>query len=235
MKRIQFDRIRPDRAAVRLCAIITLFLTSGITGTASAVSIGPGDVPVNGNNFNQPNSIYIDVENTLTLPAGMYSADTFHYQFSTSTGDTLAGTVTPILVTSPVPGSYIMIAVGAPVSYTGVTAFISQAFGGSNTFTLPDTDIVYAAFHHDSTAAGTSNPIGIRSGIGSTEQFINGSLPMAGDDVDGSLVGSFGREYDFSIDINFIPEPSSIVLFGTRLNIFYQITRRKNRSIKSNC
>ncbi len=185
-----------------------------LASTASANTIiGPGDV-VTTSADGADRGIVVDLNAPQTLLAGSYTATNFNYEFSTLPHALpTAGAVTPLLLTSPSPGNYTVIAMGDTRTFTGDTAFAAHSFGGTSTFTLAADTTVYAGYY--SIGDGFHNtqlaPIGF-AGTGNSFFRYGADSPVVGNAISGGSGGVETRTYDFSITV--IPEPSSFGMLG---------------------
>jgi hypothetical protein len=187
---------------------------------APVTLIGPGPVIVDaqGTDYQQ---IDVDLAHSQTLAAGTYVAESFSYQFSLfDSGPGLGfgtprGSITPLLLTFD-GSNYTPVAIGAPVTYAGPTAFISTSFGGSGTFTLAASTTIYAGLYwYDppgSTPGPDRMPVGCTLTTGST--FILYSSPTGAGGANPPVVGTpisgfggaasgiFQRAYNFDIGVS---------------------------------
>lgn len=207
---------------VSCSAVIALCLAAALTSAASATTIiGPGDI-VAASQDNAANMIVVDLVNPQSLAAGQWNASNFNYQFlSTATG-TSAGTITPLLFTSPSANVYNVIALGSAVAYSGTTAFLTnQPFGGTDTFTLPSQTTVYAGLFWDRPAGftGSNNmAIGFANAGSSFLRYGGASTPTVGNAISGGTPATLGRTYDFSVSVvQAVPEPGTHALAAAGL------------------
>jgi hypothetical protein len=192
---------------------IGLVLPLFTANAAWATIIGPGDVATNTQDTGF-NLLIVDLNAPLTMTAGSHNATQFNYEF----GSSAAGSITPLLLTGNGVDNFTPIAVGATIAYSGATSFISATFGGSDAFTLPSSDTVYAGLFWNSTTV--TMPVGFLNGTGSSFiRYVGANSPTVGAPINGGFQGTFSRTYDFSISVDAapVPEPSIITLFGIGL------------------
>lgn len=216
-------------------AALALCLTALVaTHAAAQTIIGPGDI-VPDSQDNAAPMIVVDLANPQTLAAGQWSASNFNYQFSSTVSGTAAGTIAPILFTSPSANVYDVIALGDAVSYTSPTAFLTdQPFGGTSSFTLPSQTTVYAGLYYERTApftGGNNMAIGFANSGSSFLRYGGATAPSVGSPISGGTPGTFPRAYDFSVTVQAVPEPSlGFLAIGGALVGFRRFTRKKSRS-----
>jgi hypothetical protein len=194
-------------------AILIAMLAFGVACAHADVVLGPGNITPD-NNDNNYNSVTIQLSNAAALGAGTYTATEFNYQFTNGADGGSSGTVTPLLLVGS-GGTYTPVAIGSAVTYSVPTAFVSTAFGPSDTFTLAAAATVYGGLYWDNSGGDSQMPIGYDDTQGSVFQYSSGSIffflyggpnpPVVGTPVSlgtfGGAEGSFQRAYDFSIDI----------------------------------
>lgn len=195
--------------------LVTLsLLLSG--AAAQAAIIGAGDITPT---FNDTDADIISINraHSLSLAAGSYQATAFNYQFLYAAPLTpgLGGTVQPLLTTFD-GSNYKVIALGSTIPYSGDTGFLSTPFGGSSTFTLNSTTTVYAGFFWDGTVSLNRNPIGaVAAATGSSFlRYSGANAPLLGNNISGGTGSNLSRLYDFSVNVEAVPEPSTLVLAG---------------------
>lgn len=218
-------------------SIITAFTVAGLAVSAGAATIGAGvdilnlagpnnqvDTPSDGATDQSRQNL--DVSFSVTLDAGTYIADTWDY----NAGQT--GSVTPYLATRNVAGGYDIIAVGSLVEVSGgFDVDTTVAFGGSDTFTLTGSTEVFAGITNPQ-EAGSQNPVYTNlasGGFMDHDNNVDGLLSPAvlGGTVDGFGHGNLPRSYAFSVNVEQIPEPSSVLLFGLGGVLLFGMRRRR--------
>jgi len=204
--------------------VLTIWLGLAAAEARAGLTIGPGETAID-NQDHDFNLMVVDLNNPQVFAAGAYVAGPFNYQFSNILG-TPAGTITPLILISNGGNSYTPVAVGAPVTYGGPTAFISTPFGGSDTFSLSAPTTVYAGLYWSDPGGSPFTdqmPVGFNDTIGSSLDLYSeppghggANVPVVGTPISfggtGGAEGIFTRTYDFSIGGTGVPEPSSFVL-----------------------
>ena len=168
--------------------------------------------------------------------AEIYSVDRFNF-FAQGDGD-----VTPFvaLLTAPgtAPGDYDVLAVGT-TRVGGGTDFtagslVNLPFGGSPSITVPNGATLVGGIQQGA-SVGNVVPFNSNSGF---DTFITGgggatdtgSVSVAGDITAGGSTWttlSGGRNYEFTIEANLIPEPSTALLLPAALGGLLLIRRRR--------
>ena len=106
------------------------------------------------------------------------------------------------------------------VADTGLDMVVTLPFGGSS-FTLDASTELFGGIVNP-TVAGSQNPIATNLASGffmDHDNNADGNLSPAvvGGTVDGFGHANLGRSYAFSIEVDAVPEPSSVVLLITAL------------------
>lgn len=216
-----FMNVHLRGAAAGLLALAGLMALP--TAEAAAATVGPGDVAA----VEQDtafNLLVVDFMRGVTFGPGTYVASQFNYQFSDLYGKA-TGTITPIVVAGSVGGGFTPVAVGDGVSFGGATPFQSTAFGGTGAFTLTQETTLYAGVYWDNDGGAFWDRMPVGFGNSAYASFIyfstdsnatNGpSVPVVGTLLSSTGdQGTFGRTYDFSVDIapSAVPEPATLPL-----------------------
>ena len=185
-----------------------------ITGAAQAapIQVGPG-ADITDSNFTQdtPGEDRMNVDTTalVNLAAGTY--DVSDWQLNVF-DHTEGGTITPILL-SGTPGNYVAEWIGAAFDPTsdGVQTVVE-----SGSFTLASATDIYAGFYTSANGSGIIALDADNSGSGSSiTNHDNTPSPPAsvGDSVTG-FSHTLGRTYAFEVNVELVPEPSSLALLG---------------------
>lgn len=233
MNRCPVSRLTPTvSAALALCVCASL-----LPHVSAQTIIGPGNIAVDAQDNAAP-MIVVDLANAQTLAAGQWSATNFNYQFSTSVSGSAAGTIAPMLFTSPSANVYTPIALGGAVGYTSPTAFLTnQPFGGTSTFTLPSQTTVYAGLYYERTApfSGSNNmAIGFANSGSSFLRYGGANAPSVGSPISGGTPGTFPRAYDFSVTVEAVPEPSlGLLAVGGVVVGCWRFTRPRIRAVST--
>jgi len=194
-----------------------LFLLLGVQPVAAGFVLGPGQVST-GASDGAFDLIAVDLTKSIILGSGTYDASIFNYGFA-DFGFLTNGTVAPLLLTGS-GTTYRPVAIGNSISYTGPTAFMSRSFGGSSTFTLSASTEVFAGLYWkatDNSGQELRMPLGYTSG-GNAFVVYGGGLgpgakpPELGTVINGSAEGFFDRRYNFSVEVNAVPEPSGLTV-----------------------
>ena len=203
--------------------LLTTCLGIAFIGSASAVTIGfgPGLVGVQDTQSNGSNNQMrqnINITDTVFLAAGTYQAVTWDYQ---AAPDSVTPGVTqgvfPFLTIVNGPANHTVVAFGATID-TDPGTQNGVSFGGSNdTFTIPVGGALIAAGIQSPSGIGAQNSILTDTSFGVTDHANSGNFDEAGGV--GNTLDSFGhanlrRTYAFSVDVDLIPEPSSVALLG---------------------
>lgn len=218
-------------------SVITAFTVAGLAASTGAATIGAGvgilgqagannqvDTPSDGSTDQSRQNL--DLSFSVTLDAGTYFADTWEY----NSGQ--AGSVTPYLAVSNGAGGYEMIAVGSLVGVTdGFDVDTTVAFGGSDTFTLTGTTEVFAGITNPP-EAGSQNPVYTNlasGGLMDHDNNVDGAISLAvlGGTVDGFGHSNLPRSYAFSVNVEAVPEPSPVLLFGLGGVLLFGMRRRR--------
>lgn len=150
----------------------------------------------------------------VNLAAGTYNVLDFQLNVGDHTaGVGNAGTVAPMLLTGSA-GNFTTLWVGGDFDPTtnGIQTAASYT-PGSQTFTLGAATDVYAGIFTKN--QGSAVPL-LRNGFGTTSHDGNGyTAPTGpGDTVNGFSHASIGRAYAFEVNVEAVPEPSSLALLG---------------------
>jgi hypothetical protein len=158
--------------------------------------------------------------------AGEYVGSTFSF----NAGQT--GSVIPYIAASTGDDTYEILAVGSQVDIdtSGFDVDTTVPFGGSS-FTLAAETELFAGIVNPA-EAGSQNPIYTNLASGETVDHDNNadgamSLAVVGGAVDGFGHANLGRSYAFSIDVNQVPEPSSVLLIVSGLVMIGLMRRRR--------
>ncbi len=195
-------------------------------GSAHADLIGPGPDITDANDQDTPGGDRLNVDRTvfLELEAGTYKVSNWRLNVFDHTED---GTITPMLL-SGTPAAYTAEWIGSAFDPTSDNI---QTVAESGTFTLAATTDIYAGFFTSSLGSGILALDANNSGTGSsvTAHDITPEPPtVAGDTVTGISHANLARTYAFDINVDAIPEPSSLALIA--LGGAVMLLRRK-----SNC
>ena len=201
---------------------IASLVTFGLIASSNAATIGAGtetlDLAGADNTFdtssdgtNDQSRQNVDISFTATLGPGEYLGTSWSYQ----AGQT--GSVIPYIARSNGAESFEIVAVGdqVDVDATGLDMDVTLPFGGSG-FTLDSATELFAGIVNP-TEVGSQNPILTNLNSGSLMDHDNnadGNLSPAvvGGTVDGFGHANLPRSYAFSIEVNPVPEPSSVAL-----------------------
>ena len=208
-------------------------LILGLIGSAGAATVGFGP-GLNGvqdtqsNGANNQMRMNINITNTVVLQPGTYQATSWDYLAAPDSGTAgVTQPVFPFLTAMNGIGNHTVLAYGSTIdTEPGVQNGV--AFGGTNNvFTLTEETTIAAGIQNPS-AIGVQNSILTNTGFGRTDHANSGNFDEAGGV--GNTLDSFGhanlpRTYGFSIEVDLIPEPSSLALLG--LGGLFLLRRRR--------
>ena len=217
-------------------ALITFCSAFALAGTAGAVTVGFGpnlngvqDTPAGNSGANQMRQ-NINITNTVVLAPGVYRATSWDYNAAPdSTVPGVTQPVFPFITMINSPGNHTVLASGATIdTEPGIQNGV--AFGGSNdTFTIPLGGATIAAGVQNLNQAGVQNSILTDTSFGQTDHANSGNFDDAAN-IGASLTnrghGGLTRTYGFSIEVELIPEPSSLALVG--LGGLFLLRRRRS-------
>lgn len=202
--------------------LLTSCIGIALIGTASAVTVGfgPGLVGVqdtqSDGNSNQMRQ-NINITNTVFLPAGVYQATSWDYQAAADATNGATQPVFPFITQVNGAANHTVLAFGSTID-TDPGTQNGVPFGGSNNiFTIGAGGATIAAGMQNTSAAGVQNSILTDTSFGVTDHANSGNFDEASGV--GNTLDSFGhanlpRTYAFSIEVEQIPEPSSVALLG---------------------
>ena len=223
---------RIGKKQVALLAAVALTSTSGAAVIGAGVGILDAEganntVDTSSDGTSDQSRVNIDITFTSTLGPGIYEATSWTFQ----SGQT--GSVIPYIAvrTSENPRAYDIIGVGAQVDVAAVTGSpVTVPFGGSS-FELTEETEIFAGINNPP-VAGSQNPISTNLAFSGVVDHNNNSqgeihLPVVGESVDGFGHANLSRSYAFSINVEPVPEPSSMLLLLASVGGFLSIRRRK--------
>ena len=208
------------RQTIGLTTILTACLMLALNAVASAETIGFGTALPNGeqdtlsdgsNNQMRQN---INITDTVVLQPGIYIATSWSYNAAPDATNGATQPVFPFLTAVNGPANHTVLAFGATIdTEPGVNSGVD--FGGANnifTLLVPTT---IAAGVQNTNANSVQNSILTDTGFGRTDHA--NSLNVDEASSVGATLDSFGhanlaRTYGFSIEVEPIPEPSTLVL-----------------------
>ena len=228
-------RISPTHMSPR--AFITLGAAFAAISTAGAVTVGFGpnlnngaqDTPAGNSGANQMRQ-NINITNTVDLAPGVYRATSWSYNAAPdSTVPGVTQPVFPFITRINSPGNHTVLASGATIdTEPGIQNGV--AFGGANdTFTIPLGGATIAAGIQNPSQAGVQNSILTDTSFGQTDHANSGNFDdaaSAGATLDSRSFGGLTRTYGFSVEVELIPEPSSLALVG--LGGLFLLRRRRS-------
>lgn len=221
----------------RLLAILAAAGTLAFATTSHAQTVGAGigilDLPGANNAVDTPSDgttdqsrQNLDQSFTATLGAGEWMGSTWSFRAGQ------AGSVIPYLAQATGPDSYTILAVGDQVDVTSsdLDMDITLPFGGASFTLAGDTEIFGGIVNPKE--AGSQNPIYTNLNSGSFMDHDNnadGNLSPAivGGAVDGFGHANLARSYAFSIDVQQVPEPTSVFAVLTGLGLTVAMLRRR--------
>ena len=206
---------------------------------AQAQTLGPGpsilemdgannavDTPTNGDNDQSRQNL--DDTFTATVAAGEYVGASFSFV----AGQT--GSVIPYIAKATGDDLYEILAVGNQVDVddAGLDVATTVAFGGAS-FTLDAETELFGGIVNP-VGAGSQNPVYTNLASGSTVDHDNNadgniSQGIVGGSVDGFGHANLSRSYAFSIDVQKVPEPSSILATILLSSVAIMTLRRRRR------
>jgi hypothetical protein len=146
----------------------------------------------------------VDLSYSQVLIAGQYSATNFSFAWGQ------AGQVTPFLAKKVGDHQYEVLAVGDMVTVPGTPGIYTGTFGTQSTFTLTEPTMIYAGIVSPS---GSNNPVFFDYQTATLTDHYGNTMTVS----PGLVLGGFGtldRTYAFSIDLQWVPEPSTLALLG---------------------
>lgn len=190
-----------------------------LAAQAATIQIGPGadlDGPHVADTADQERlnvALTSSGDDFVNLAAGTYSVVDFQLNIGNHTaGSGGAGMVAPMLLIGSA-GNFTTLWVGSDFDPTsnGVQTAASYAFG-DQTFTLAVATDVYAGIFTKN--QGSAVPL-LRNGYGTTSHDDDFTAPTGpGDTVNNIRYPSIGRSYAFEINVDVVPEPSTLALLG---------------------
>ncbi len=213
--------------------LLTTCFAMALAGSAGAVTVGFGtgltgvqDTQSNGGNNQMRQNI--NITNTVVLQPGTYQATSWDYLAGADSGNgSVTQPVFPFLTAVNGPANHTVLAYGSTIdTEPGVQSGV--AFGGANNvFTLTQATTI-AAGVQNTNATGVQNSILTDTSFGRTDHANSGNFDEAGGV--GNTLDSFGhanlpRTYAFSVEVELIPEPSSLALLG--FSGFFLLRRRR--------
>ena len=217
--------------------LLTVLSMLALAASASAVTVGFGpnlnngdqDTPAADGAANQMRQ-NINITNTVVLAPGVYRATSWSYNAAPdSTVPGVTQPVFPFITRINSPGNHTVLASGATIdTEPGIQTGV--AFGGANdTFTIPLGGATIAAGIQNPSQAGVQNSILTDTSFGQTDHANSGLFDDAstvGATLDSRSFGGLTRTYGFSVEVELIPEPSSLALVG--LGGLFLLRRRRS-------
>ena len=195
--------------AIKLPTVMGLILILPAAACAVTLQVGPGADLAGATSADTENQerLNVDRTDTVTLIAGTYDVLDFQLNVKTAdTGDSDAGTITPMLVTGA-PSTYTTLWIGNAFDPTTTGQQTAETYSGE-TFTLAAQGVVYAGIFTGNKGSAIA---ALTTSTGTTDHDANGfSAPTGvGQTVDGFSHAGLGRAY--AIEINIDVDPADIV------------------------